>query len=86
VDDVEIEAHRGVISPTSMLTVMITPNQTGSKSAAMRIGSRIGAVIRMIAAGGRKHPAISKRTLIAAIRTQGLTSRLPTHSARLWVR
>ena len=38
----------GWISPISMTIVMATPNQIRSKPAALRVGSMIGAVIRMI--------------------------------------
>jgi hypothetical protein len=54
----------GVIRPISILMVMITPNQIGSKPAAVIIGYNIGAVISMIATGGKKHPAINKNILI----------------------
>ena len=54
----------GVIRPISILMVIITPNQIGSKPAAVIIGYKIGAVIRMIATGGKKHPAINKNILI----------------------
>ncbi len=54
----------GVIRPISILMVIITPNQIGSKPAAVIIGYNIGAVIRMIATGGKKQPAINKNILI----------------------
>src|SRR5438046_6801959 len=60
----------GWIRPISMLMVMMTPNHTGSKPAARMIGSRIGLVIRMIAAGGMKKPHTSRNRLISAISTQ----------------
>ena len=53
--------------------VMMTPNQTGSKPAVVMIGSRIGAVIRMIAAGGMKNPHTSRKMLIRNINTHLLT-------------
>jgi hypothetical protein len=54
----------GVINPISILIVKITPNQIGSNPAAVIIGYNIGAVIRMIATGGKKHPATNKNKLI----------------------
>ena len=49
------------------------------------IGNRIGAAIRITATGGRKKPAISRKTLIAPISTQRFTSSVPIHSAMDWV-
>ena len=46
--------------PISILMVRITPNQTGSNPAAVMIGSKIGLVIRMMAAGGMKKPQTSR--------------------------
>ena len=54
----------GVIRPISILMVIITKNQIGSKPAAVIIGYQIGAVIKMIATGGKKHSAINKNILI----------------------
>ena len=71
----------GVISPSSMLMVRITPNHTGSNCAARRIGIRIGVVIRMMAAGGRKQPATSSSTLMASRISQRLTCSWPMLSA-----
>ena len=54
----------GVINPISILIVIITPNHMGSNPAAVIIGYNIGAVIRMIATGGKKQPAINKNILM----------------------
>ena len=69
-----------------MLMVMMTPNQTGSKPAAVMIGSRIGAVIRMIAAGGMKKPQTSRKMLMRSINTQRLTCMSAIACASVWVR
>ena len=53
---------------------MITANQYGSKPAPLTIGSRMGAVIRITATGGRKNPATSRNTLMMPMSTQRLTS------------
>ncbi len=58
------QAKAGQTRPISILMVIITPNQIGSKPAAVIIGYNIGAVIRMIATGGKKHPAINKNIFI----------------------
>ena len=54
----------GVIRPISMLMVRMSANQIGSKPAWVMIGNSIGAVIRMIATGGRNMPATSRNTLM----------------------
>src|SRR5260221_1509965 len=59
----------GWIRPISMLMVTMTPNHTGSKPAAVMICSRLGLVIRMIAAGGMKKPHTNRNTLMTAIST-----------------
>ena len=76
----------GWISPTSMLIVMITPNHTGSKPAAVMIGRRIGLVIRMIAAGGMKNPHTSRNRLIISISTQRFTCMSAIACASICVR
>ena len=68
-----------------MLIVSTTANQIGSNPAVVMIGIRMGAAIRITATGGRKNPAISRKTLIAPISTQRLTSSVPIHSAMDWV-
>ena len=59
----------GVMRPSSMLIVSTTPNQMGSNPAAVMTGIRIGVVIRMMAAGGRKQPATSSSTLMSSMIT-----------------
>ena len=76
----------GWISPISMLMVRITPNQTGSKPAVVRIGYKIGAVIRMMAAGGMKKPQTSRKILMRSISTHLLTCMSAIASANVWVR
>ena len=44
-----------------MLMVRMTPNHTGSKPAAVMIGSRIGEVIKMIAAGEDEPGTLANR-------------------------
>src|SRR5690606_33599227 len=75
----------GVIRPSSVLIVRMTPNQIGWKPADSITGIRIGVVIRMIAAGGRKQPATSSMMLIASMMTQRLTSIAAIASAMVWV-
>ena len=69
-----------------MLMVRMTPNQTGSKPAAVMIGSRIGEVIRMMAAGGMKKPQTSRNRLIIPISTQRLKCASAIACASVWVR
>ena len=69
-----------------MLMVRITPNQTGSKPAAVMIGSRIGLVIRMIAAGGMKKPQTSRKRLIMHHQHPALTCMSAIACASVWVR
>ena len=69
-----------------MLMVRMTPNQTGSKPAAVMIGNRIGDVIRMMAAGGMKKPQTNKKMLIMNINTHLLACMSAIDCASVWVR
>ena len=64
---------------------MMTANQIRSKPFASSTGVRMGITIRMIATGGRKQPATSRNTLMAAISTQRLRFRSTSHCAAVWV-
>ena len=68
-----------------MLIVSTTPNQIGSKPAAVITGKMMGVVIKIMAAGGKKQPNTSNKTLISANRIQRLTSISAIASAMLWV-
>jgi len=72
--------------PISILMVRITPNQTGSNPAAVMIGSKIGLVIRMMAAGGMKKPQTSRNMLIRNISTHLLACKSAIACASVWVR
>ena len=69
-----------------MLIVRMTPNQIGSNPAAVIIGSRIGLVIRMIAAGGMKKPQTRRKMLMRNINTHLLTCRSAIPCASVCVR
>ena len=49
------------------------------------IGSSVGAVIRMIATGGRKQPATSRNRLIQSITSQRFISSSAIDMASVWV-
>ena len=74
----------GWISPISITTVMTTPNQTRSKPAPRNGGRMIGAVIRMILAGGRKKPSTTTISKMARSSSQGERCWATIHSAALW--
>ena len=59
------------MSPISITIVITTPNHTRSKPAARSGGRMIGAVIRMIEAGGRKKPSTTTISSSAQSRSQG---------------
>src|SRR6266481_950816 len=75
----------GWMRPISMMMVMITPNHTRSKPAALSGGRMIGAVIRMIETGGRKKPSTTTISRIAASSTQRESSNETIHCAVDWL-
>src|SRR6202000_2429887 len=56
----------GWIKPISITSVITTPNQTRSKPALRNGGRMIGAVIRIMLAGGRKKPSTTTISKVAS--------------------
>src|SRR5512135_1586028 len=71
----------GVISPTSMFSTDIAPNQTGSNPKEIIAGTKMGMVRRMMAAESMKQPSISITTCMIPMMTRGCTGSARTNWA-----